>query len=110
MNSPTSIDIGNDYSPTPAGRFPDDGPYNGEDFRERILVPALERGPVMIRIDTVEGLGSSFLEEAFGGLIRKHSYTEEKLRQLLTIVFDDQSFRAYERLIWTHISDALKNK
>lgn len=66
------INIERDYSRYPAGRYETDGPYSGEKFREKLLIPALERGKEKVRIDLdgARGYGSSFLEEAFGGLVR----------------------------------------
>jgi hypothetical protein len=66
-----SIDIGKKFSRYPAGRFVDDGPFSGERFRDEFLVPPLRREEtVEVLMDSTAGYGSSFLEEAFGGLIR----------------------------------------
>lgn len=72
MEKPRVINIARDFSRYPAGRYISDGPYNGEAFRERFLVPALREstGKVVIEFDGARGYGSSFLEEAFGGLVR----------------------------------------
>jgi len=67
-----TISIAKDFSATPGGRFNRDGPFSGEAFRERILLPALARGDhVVVELDEVAGLPASFLEEAFGGLVRR---------------------------------------
>jgi hypothetical protein len=66
-----TISIANDFTKFPAGRFKDDGPYSGELFRERFLAPALSTDEqLVIDLDGARGYGSSFLEEAFGGLVR----------------------------------------
>lgn len=66
------INIATDFSKTPGGRYVTDGPSSGEDFRERFLIPALaEGGVVVVELDGTRGYPSSFLEEAFGGLVRK---------------------------------------
>ena len=68
----TRISVAEDFSPFPAGRTDADGPYNGTKFREKFLFPALQEGKhVIVIFDGVEGWGSSFLEEAFGGLLRR---------------------------------------
>lgn len=67
------INLERDFSRYPAGRYLEDGPYNGQKFRDEFLVPALKDetvSHVVIELDGARGLGSSFLEEAFGGLIR----------------------------------------
>ena len=69
------ISIANDYTKSPGGRYISDGAYSGEDFRERILLPAFktcqENGEQLtVNLDGGYGYGSSFLKEAFGGLAR----------------------------------------
>lgn len=70
------INIAKDYTKTPGGRFKKDGKFSGEEFRNNYLEPkyleALKNNDVLnIDLDGGYGYGSSFLEEAFGGLIRK---------------------------------------
>jgi hypothetical protein len=75
------INIAKDFSKYPAGRFITDGEYSGEQFREDILIPALENeDTIIIELDGTLGYGSSFLDEAFGGLIRK-GYTDTQLHE-----------------------------
>jgi hypothetical protein len=59
-----------DFTIRPGGRYREDGPYSGEEFRETILIPALEKGDVVVDLSDLEGVGSSFLEEIFGGIVR----------------------------------------
>lgn len=67
------INVGKDFSTEPAGRFRTDGPFSGEAFRDDILLPAIRKSEkTVIELDDTEGYGSSFLEEAFGGLVRIH--------------------------------------
>ena len=81
------LSIARDFSKFPAGRYTEDGPESGQVFRETVLVPALENGgQVCVDLDGTEGYGSSFLEEAFGGLIRKHGFQRSDLGQRLTFV------------------------
>jgi len=66
-----TIKVANEFSRYPAGRFTKDGPYSGEHFRNKFLVPAFEKeDKVIVELDGARGYGSSFLEEAFGGLVR----------------------------------------
>lgn len=69
----TVINIAKDFGRYPAGRYVSDGPYSGQAFRQNILVPALRSGSdvIEIELDGARGLASSFLEEAFGGLVRE---------------------------------------
>lgn len=80
-----SITVAKDFSRVPSGRKRTDGPYSGEEFRDDILYPALkEFDKVEVVLDGTLGYGSSFLEEAFGGLIRvKHMQLQEIKKKLI---------------------------
>ena len=101
------IDIAKDFSDTPLGRYAADGEFSGERFRDEVLLPKLSIGPVEVVIDGVEGYGSSFLEEAFGGLVRKGHFSEQDLKKRLKVIFDDREFQVYETLIWKYIREAM---
>jgi hypothetical protein len=78
------INIAEQFTRFPAGRFRSDGRFSGERFREEFLVPALEaHGKVAIQLDGTMGYGSSFLEEAFGGLVRAGFQPEELSEQIV---------------------------
>lgn len=86
------INIKSDFSRYPAGRYMIDGPYNGENFRENFLIPALnEDYQVQIELDGVRGYNSSFLDEAFGGLIRSGKFSADDLLSRLVLKSQDQS-------------------
>lgn len=103
----TTINIAEDFSSSPAGRFPEDGPFNGTTFRENFLVPALTRGGrVFIVLDGVSGFGSSFLEEAFGGLVRIHKLDKKTLHENIEIVFHDPGLTFYADSITDFIEEA----
>ena len=81
------IHIAEDFSRAPAGRCRNDGPRSGEAFRQEHLAPALrEADKVVVHLDGVEGYGSAFLEEAFGGLVRVEGFSSEELRR--SLIFD----------------------
>lgn len=66
------ISIASDFSRFPGGRYVTDGPHSGEKFRDNVLIPAFSKNEkVSVNLDGTRGYGSSFLEEAFGGLVRK---------------------------------------
>ena len=103
------IDIAKDFSDTPLGRYPTDSPVSGERFREEFLCPALkDNDSVTVVIDGAEGYGSSFLDEAFGGLVRKGYYSADQLEQLLKIECNDPDYAIYRDLIWKYIKQACK--
>jgi hypothetical protein len=103
-----TINIAMDFGPEPAGRFPEDGPYNGQKFRDEILAPALMKNDnVIVILDGVSGFGSSFLEESFGGLIRKRIFDKATLLKKLEIKWKDPELEFYAELINEFINDAV---
>lgn len=90
MNSPYKISIATDFSPVPLGRFPNDSPSNGTDFREKWLLPALAKhNSFQVDFDGAEGYGSSFLEEAFGGLVRLHGFAPNDLLERISLISNE---------------------
>lgn len=98
------IEIARDFSPEPYGRYPEDSDSNGTKFREEFLVPSLAQGTVVVSLDGAEGYGSSFLEEAFGGLVREHGFTPNDLRKRLEIISEEDPSLIAE--IWEYIEAA----
>lgn len=95
------IDVGKQFAVLPGGRK---GERGGERFRVDILVPALkESDQVEVDLDGTLGLGSSFLDEAFGGLVREHGYTASQLKKRLKIKF---SIASYVDDCWGYINKA----
>lgn len=71
-----TINIAKDFTNKPGGRYIKEGPFSGEEFREKILIPKYEKAmenkeKLTVNLDNCYGLATSFLEEAFGGLVRK---------------------------------------
>lgn len=61
-----------EFSKYPGPRYIHLGEFSGEEFRQSKLIPALiQDDNVTVNFDGVYGYGSSFLEEAFGGLVRQ---------------------------------------
>jgi hypothetical protein len=85
------INVARDFSRYPAGRYLEDGPANGQLFREKILIPALKESKVLtIELDGTRGYGSSFLEEAFGGAVRE-GFSPDEVKSAFQLVSEDQS-------------------
>lgn len=81
---PYTIDVAKVFSEAPFGRYRDDGKASGEAFREDILRPAMAAHSIVeIDIDGVRrGIGSSWLEEVFGGMVRKGVAATELARRV----------------------------
>ena len=88
----TAINVSTDFTRFPSGRFKKNGSTSGEAFRERFLEkPITERRKVVIVLDGTVGYGSSFLEEAFGGLVRKLRVSSDEVLSLLDLQASDTS-------------------
>lgn len=99
------IKIAKDFYDAPAGRFPEDGDYHGQRFRTEHLLPALEAGDdILVDMDGTDGYGSSFLEEAFGGLVRLCGYTSEQLHKRITLKSDEDE--SFIEEVWDYIDSA----
>ncbi|HEJ9180345.1 STAS-like domain-containing protein [Serratia marcescens] len=86
-----NIVIAKDFSKTPFGRYTTDSPNSAERFRRDFLVPAFRSGEQEVVVDfrgVALGIGSSFLEEAFGGLVRKEGLPKSRLKGRLVIKSD----------------------
>jgi hypothetical protein len=72
------------FSEFPGPRNAKIGSNSGEEFRDTVLIKQIELNGIeniVVNLDGTAGYGSSFLEEAFGGLIRK-GYSYELVRSL----------------------------
>lgn len=103
------ISIADDFSKYPGPRYEQDGLDSGEKFRKTVLIPALRdaqaRGVVLtVVLDHVAGYGSSFLEEAFGGLVRS-GFTPEALRRHLNIVAETPRFQHHRLRAMSYIAE-----
>jgi len=101
------INIAKDFSDVPSGRYRTDGPASGEAFREDILRPALINNPVVtVELDGTEGYNSSFLEEAFGGLVRKRYLAKGDARKRLIIEAKTDAYKHYQVAAYRYIEKA----
>jgi STAS-like domain of unknown function (DUF4325) len=104
-----------EYARSPGGRFRSDGPFSGEWFREEIVRPALTEairtgGRLEIELDGTSGYGSSFLEECFGGLIRKGALEPDLVRRSLVVTAKSPIFAPYKALAERYIRDARRRE
>ena len=86
------VSVARDFTRYPAGRLKRNGTTSGEAFRERFLERPIARGEsVSIELDGTIGYGSSFLEEAFGGLVRSLELSPAIVKSRLNLISQDQS-------------------
>ena len=89
-----TINICKDFSEIPYGRNERHGPKNGTAFR-KILVDALKENDV-VKVDFEDLVfipGSSFMDEAFGGLTRDEGFTESELKEHLQIINSSEDIK-----------------
>lgn len=109
--STKTISIAKDFSERPAGRYLTDGKFSGQAFREKLLLPNLIDGQTLVvELDGVRGYPSSFLEEAFGGLVRKHNLSAADLLERLTLSAVTPAYRRYIDIIWGYVRTADKHR
>ena len=79
--------IADDFSPFPGPRFKEQGPDSGEKL-SRILARKLRETHAKFRIlmDGTTGIGSSFIDQAFGGLVSDHGFNARELEGRLIFV------------------------
>lgn len=82
------LSIAREFRRAPMGRNRVDGKYSGEAFREDLLRPRLaraidKRDVLVVNFDGMSTLTPSFMEEAFGGLVRENSFSVEDVLQVI---------------------------
>ncbi len=108
MDTGTNIEIKiADFSDTPGARHRSEGAFSGEEFRQSILEPAFrdalrDSRKITIYLDGTAGYGTSFLEEAFGGLAR--NFTSKDVLNTITLVSEEESYLIDD--IWGYVKDA----
>lgn len=88
------LNIAKDFSPIPGARYPIEGDFSGQEFRQLLLAPKLKEAisndvVLTINLDGTLGYGTSFLEEAFGGLIRSDKFPFDEIKAHLKFVCND---------------------
>lgn len=108
-----TISIAKDFSRIPGARFPKEGDFSGEEFRKNVLLPNLKEAikrkeKLRVVLDGTAGLGTSFLEEAFGGLIRVDGIQHDVIKQTLVLVSEEDD--EYIEEINQYIKEAYEQK
>lgn len=72
--------IAREFSPNPGPRFIRQGKFSGEALRRKLMeVLAGPEDTIVVDLDGTKGIGSSFLDEAFGGLIRSERKSKDDI-------------------------------
>jgi hypothetical protein len=100
------------FTRTPGPRYRSEGSFSGEQWREEHLLPAYRKAvaegrPLRVSLDGVVGFASSFLEEAFGGLVRATNEAPSLVATRLEIACMDEP-SAVDAIFNKYLPDANK--
>ncbi|MBC6438636.1 MAG: DUF4325 domain-containing protein [Rhodobacteraceae bacterium] len=104
-----TITISKDYTRFPGGRYVEDGAGNGTTFREDFMKPEMARqdgSVIRVVLDGAAGYPSSFLEEAFGGLVRVDGFAAKDVLNRFEFVANEPGFARYIELIKQYVRQA----
>ncbi|ENU4118521.1 STAS-like domain-containing protein [Pseudomonas aeruginosa] len=107
MNTHT-INVIKDFGKRPYGRYPEDGEWNGAKFRALLAEKLREFDHVHVNLDGYNRYGRSFLDEAFGGLIREEHFTYDFLQEHLS--YSHTLVKSIESLIADRIKAAARDE
>ncbi|MET0155974.1 MAG: STAS-like domain-containing protein [Rickettsiales bacterium] len=106
------INVANQFSRFPYGRKKEHTKTSGEAFREGLLLPALKKAApdetVTVVLDGTSGYGSSFLDEVFGGLVRKNNFSQQDVESKIVIVSKEDPLLIEE--IRQYVKEAAQEK
>lgn len=100
------------FTRTPGPRFRSEGRFSGQEWREEHLLPAYAKAAaegrhLRVSLDGVVGFASSFLEEAFGGLVRARDEGPDVVASRLDVECLDEP-TAVEAIYGKYLPDAKK--
>lgn len=102
------LNIAKDYSRCPGARYEREGDFSGERFRTDFLAPKLREAiasgcQLEVVLDGSAGYSTSFIEEAFGGLIRSDHFSLQEVKAKIVIISDeDPSYLDDINEYWEH--------
>lgn len=104
------LNVVKDFSNRPYGRYKTDGDYCGENFRKKLLAPKLRQAiknaeKLCVSLDGYNRYGRSFLDEAFGGLIREEKFTPAEVNKHL--IYKHSLVKSIEELIRERIEASI---
>ena len=90
-----ALHVVDEYSKSLGARYESEAPFSGERFRDEMLYPKLydamrQNKILVVNLDGGFGYACSFLDEAFGGLIRVDGENLKEIIQHLEIVSSEE--------------------
>lgn len=107
-----NLKVRDDFSRTPGPRLEIEGDFSGEEFRKIFLLPKLQQAiasdcKLVIDLDGTAGYGTSFLEEAFGGLIREDGINYNTIKSHIALISTEEEYLMED--IEQYLNDADRN-
>jgi hypothetical protein len=106
------LNIVEEFSNTPGTRDSIESDYPGEEFLNKILLPKFQEAidkkvKLVVNLDGPAGYATSFLEAAFGGLVR-HYNDIERVKKTIEFIGTDDPFLIED--IHEYMRNALKTE
>lgn len=91
------LNVSKEFSDIPGPRYISEGAFSGELFRETVLFPlvkeCIDKGDELeINLDGTQGYGTSFLEEAFGGLVRENHLSLDAVTGCIHFITNEEPY------------------
>ena len=107
------LNIARDFSRCPGARYKNEGDFSGEEFRENFVLPKLNNAiaahcKLIVDLDGSAGYSTSFLEEAFGGLIRHNNISYDVIND--TIIIKSEEDPSYKDDIMFYLNKANEHR
>lgn len=88
------VSVARDFTQHPGPRYRWQGDHSGEEFRAKLVEWLRQADRLIVDLDGTSGFGSSFLDEAFGGLIRDEGMRKADVISRIKIKSDmDESYK-----------------
>ena len=110
-----NISVVKEYTDKPGARYESQGSNSGQKFRDTILyskfLEAIEKNEqLIVNLDGGYGYGSSFLEETFGGLVRRlKKENNDNYKKVSEIIIISNDNKTWIEKIKGYIKEAIDN-
>ena len=109
------LNIAEEFSPMPIGRFRTESKKSGEAFREEILYPRVceaikNKETLQVDFTNMLNLSAAFLEESFGGLVRIHELDRDEVLKTIEFISENRLHSVYLELSRDFVEEAVPGK
>ena len=98
-----TINFVREFTDCPGGRLEIHGDYSGQEFREKILKPALQNyDRVKLEMNGAVGFPSSFIDEVFGILASEIGYDVLRAKLVIDLSDDPLAMKEIDECMLAH--------